>query len=115
QHRGDWVRNTAANQQTGKLEGYDDDALRLQLLYKPTGTFSALFNVHGRDLHGTARLFRANIIKPGTNDLVDGFDPYEVSFDGQNRQSLSSDGANAKLRWTLGDYTLSSITDWEHV
>ena len=115
QHRGDWVTNTAPKEQTGKLEGYDDDALRVQLLYKPSGTFSALFNVHGRDLHGTARLFRANIIKPGTNDLVDGFDPYQVSFDGQNRQSLNSDGASVKLRWTLGDFTLNSITGWEHV
>jgi len=115
QHRGDWVTNTAPTQQTGKLEGYDDDALRVQLLYKPSGTFSALFNVHGRDLHGTARLFRANIIKPGTNDLVDGFDPYQVSFDGQNRQSLNSDGASAKLRWSLGDWVLHSITGWEHV
>ena len=115
QHRDDWVTNTAPKEQTGKLEGYDDDALRLQLLYKPSGTFSALFNVHGRDLHGTARLFRANIIKPGTNDLVDGFDPYQVAFDGQNRQSLNSGGASAKLRWTLGDFTLSSITGWEHV
>ena len=115
QHRDDWVSNTAPKEQTGKLEGYDDDALRVQLLYKPSATFSALFNVHGRDLHGTARLFRANIIKPGTNDLVDGFDPYQVAFDGQNRQSLNSDGASAKLRWTLGDFTLSSITGWEHV
>jgi iron complex outermembrane receptor protein len=98
QHRGDWVANTAPDQQTGRLEGYDDDALRVQALYKPTATFSALFNVHGRDLHGTARLFRANIIKPGTNDLVDGFDPYAVSFDGQNRQSLNTSGASAKLR-----------------
>jgi iron complex outermembrane recepter protein len=115
QHRDDWVTNTAPKQQTGKLEGYDDDALRVQLLYKPSASFSALFNVHGRDLHGTARLFRANIIKPGTNDLADGFDPYQVSFDGQNRQSLNSDGASAKLRWKLGDWTLHSITGWEHV
>ncbi len=115
QRRGDWVTNTAPKEQTGKLEGYNDDALRVQLLYKPSGTFSALFNVHGRDLHGTARLFRANIIKPGTNDLVDGFDPYQVSFDGQNRQSLNSEGGSAKLRWTLGDFTLNSITGWEHV
>ncbi|HEY8977370.1 MAG TPA: TonB-dependent receptor [Burkholderiaceae bacterium] len=115
QHRGDWVANTAPTEQTGRLEGYDDDALRVQALYKPTATFSALFNVHGRDLHGTARLFRANIIKPGTNDLVDGFDPYAVSFDGQNRQSLNTSGASAKLRWALGDYVLNSITGWEHV
>src|SRR2546429_3561896 len=29
------------------LEGYDDWAVRLQLLYKPSDTFNALFNVHG--------------------------------------------------------------------
>ena len=115
QHRNPWVTNTAPKQQTGKLEGYDDDAMRVQLLYKPTATFSALFNVHARTLDGTARVFRANIIKPGTNDLVDGFDPYQVSFDGQNKQNLNTNGASAKLRWTLGDFTLSSITGWEHV
>jgi iron complex outermembrane receptor protein len=71
--------------------------------------------VHTRALDGTARLFRANIIKPGTNDLVDGFDPYQASFDGQNKQNLNTNGASAKLRWTLGDYQLSSITGWEHV
>ncbi len=115
QHRGDWVTNTAPTQQVHKLEGYDDDAARVQLLYKPSSTFSALFNVHGRDLHGTARLFRANIIKPGTNDLVDGFDPYQTAIDGGNKQNLTSTGASAKLRWTTGDYTLSSITGYEHV
>ncbi|MEP6502939.1 MAG: TonB-dependent receptor, partial [Betaproteobacteria bacterium] len=115
QHRNPWVTNTAANQQTGKLEGYDDEAGRLQLLYKPSGTFSALFNLHGRDLTGTARLFRANIIQKGSNNLVEGFDPYQVSFDGANKQVLDTGGLSAKLRWVVGDYTLSSITGWEHV
>ena len=115
QHRNPWVTNTAPKEQTGKLEGYDDDAMRVQLLYKPSATFSALFNVHARSLDGTARVFRANIIKPGTNDLVDGFDPYQVALDGQNKQNVNTNGASAKLRWTLGDFTLSSITGWEHV
>jgi iron complex outermembrane receptor protein len=30
--------------------------------------------VHGRKLNGTARLFRANIIQPGSNDFVDGYE-----------------------------------------
>jgi hypothetical protein len=38
-------------------------------MYQPSTDFSALFNVHGRDLKGSARLFRANIIKKGSNDL----------------------------------------------
>ena len=37
-------------------------------------SFEALLNGHARHLNGTARLFRANIIQPGTNDLVAGFD-----------------------------------------
>jgi iron complex outermembrane receptor protein len=115
QHRNNWVTNTAPTKQNDKLEGYDDDAARVQLLYKPSADFSALFNVHGRTLDGTARLFRANIIKPGTNDLVDGFDPYQISIDGKNQQNLSTAGANAKLRWAFGDYVLNSITGWEHV
>jgi iron complex outermembrane receptor protein len=115
QHRDNWVTNTAPTKQNDKLEGYDDNAARVQLLYKPSETFSALFNAHGRDLNGTARLFRANIIKPGTNDLVDGFDPYQTSIDGKNSQNLSTYGASAHLRWVMGDYTLSSITGYEHV
>ncbi len=116
QHRDNWVTNTAPKQQTGPLEGYDDEAARVQLLYKPSSTFSALFNVHGRDLDGTARLFRANIIQPGTNNLVPGFDPYQVQFDGGNKQTLENEGASAHLRWVLDDnLTLHSITGWEHV
>ena len=116
QHRNGWVTNTAPGAGAGKLEGYDDEAGRLQLLYKPSGTFSALFNVHTRALDGTARLFRANIIKPGTNSLVDGFDPYQIAIDGQNAQTVDTDGASMKLRWDLGgDNVLNSITGWEHV
>jgi iron complex outermembrane receptor protein len=115
QHRDDWVTNDAPKQQTGKLEGYDDEAARVQLLYKPSSTFSALFNAHGRGLSGTARVFRANIIKPGTNDLVDGFSPYHVSFDGANQQFVDTEGLGARLRWDLGNVVLSSITGWEHV
>jgi iron complex outermembrane receptor protein len=115
QHRDNWVTNTAPKPQNDKLEGYDDTAGRVQFLYQPTGSFSALFNAHARDLTGTARLFRANIIAPGTNNLVPGFDPYQISIDGKNRQTLSSAGASAKLRWKFGDLALSSITGFEHV
>jgi iron complex outermembrane recepter protein len=114
QHRDDWVHNTF-NGPTKDFEGYDDNAARLQFLYKPSKDFSALFNVHGRDMTGSARLFRANIIKPGTNDFVPGFNENEVSFDGKNEQRLNSSGANMRLRWDLGDLTLHSITGYEHV
>ena len=115
QHRDDWVTNTVAGAPNSKLEGYDDNAARWQLLYQPDSTFSALLNLHGRDEKGTARLFRANIIKPGTSDLVDGFDPASVSTDGRNEQHLLTNGGSLRLRWRFGDIAINSISAYEHV
>lgn len=114
QRRDDWVENTYEAGPTQDLEGYRDSAVRAQLLYAPHKDFSALLNVHARDLDGSARLFRANIIKPGTNDLVDGFDPDKISIDGKNESQLTTKGANARLRWGLGgQLSLHSITGYE--
>ncbi|QDH71800.1 TonB-dependent receptor [Lysobacter alkalisoli] len=113
QRRDDWVENTYPGPNDG-LEGYDESAGRVQFLYEGDG-FEALFNAHARHLNGTARLFRANIFKPGTNDLVDGFDPDKVSIDGLNHSELDSHGASARLRWDFGDYSLHSITGYESV
>ena len=114
QRRDDWVDNTIDGPNDG-FEGYDESAARLQALYEGEG-FEALFNVHARHLNGTARLFRANIIEPGTNDLVDGFDEDKVSLDGVNHSELDSFGANARLSWELGNgYRLYSITGYENV
>jgi iron complex outermembrane recepter protein len=113
QRRDDWVENTYPGPNDG-FEGYDESAARVQALFEGEG-FEALFNVHARHLNGTARLFRANIIKPGTNDLVDGFDKDKVSVDGFNHSELDSKGANARLSWDLGSYKLHSITGYESV
>jgi iron complex outermembrane receptor protein len=115
QHRDNWVKNTIATAPTQNFEGYDDRAIRLQALYAPTQDFSALFNLHNRDLKGSARLFRANSIKKGTNDLVDGFDPATISTDGQNGQNLQNTGGSARLAWNLGTMKLYSITGFETV
>ena len=95
QHRDNWVSNTYAPGPTQHTEGYDDRAARIQLLYQPARDFSALFNIHARDLDGAARVFRANIIQKGTNDLVAGFDPALFSTDGVNAQSIQSYGSSA--------------------
>ena len=112
QRRDDWVDNTVANAPNDGFEGYDESAARLQLLYEGDG-FEALFNLHRRDLNGTARLFRANIIEPGTDDLVDGFDKDKVSLDGANFSDLETWGGSARLRWDFGSYRLYSITGYE--
>ncbi len=115
QTRGDWVKNTFPGAQTPELEGYRDSALRVQWLYEPSKMFSALANVHARDYRGSARLFRANIIQPGSNDLVAGFDERRVSHDGKNEAELQNYGANLRLRWALSGMALSSITGYEAV
>ncbi len=115
QNRDDWVKNTFAKGPTQDLEGYRDNAARLQFLYQPSKTFSALFNLHTRDLNGSARLFRANIIKPGSSDLVDGFDPKKVSLDGVNSQEVKTNGGSVRLRIDMGDFAVNSITGFEKV
>ncbi len=114
QTRDDWVENTYDAGLTQDLEGYRDSAVRAQLLVQPSTSFSALFNLHARDLDGSARLFRANIIKPGTNDFVDGFDEEKIRNDGKNESKLQVLGGNARLKWALGNgMTLHSITGLE--
>ncbi|MDN3918954.1 TonB-dependent receptor [Roseateles violae] len=115
QHRDDWVDNQNATSPTRKTEGYDDRAVRAQVLYEPNKDFSMLLNAHNRELDGSPRLFRASIIKPGTNNLMDGFDPEKASFDGINEQRLHATGGSARLKWNFGSATLNSITGIETV
>jgi iron complex outermembrane receptor protein len=113
QRRDDWVDNTVAGAPNRELEGYREFATRLQALYAPGEGFEALFNLHLRSLDGSSRLFRANIIEPGTNNLVDGFDEERASIDGRNDQELDAWGGSARLRWTFDSVSLYSITGYE--
>ena len=115
QHRDNRVHNTNPNPNTGTqdFEGYGDNAIRLQALVKPNKDFDALFNYHERNYHGNATLFRANIIKKGTNSLVDGFDYGSYPTDGVNYQKLETKGGSIRLKYNLNDITLHSITGYE--
>ena len=72
--------------------------------------------MHIRSLDGTARLFRANIIEPGSNDFVDDFDIEEISIDGTNFQELDYLGRAARA-WagTSAARPCSPITGYETV
>jgi iron complex outermembrane recepter protein len=116
QARKDWVKNTLPSGPTQDLEGYRDSALRAQFLYEPSKDLSVLANVHVRDFKGAARLFRANIIKKGTTDLVDGFDAAKISVDGVNDSELQNNGANLRVKVGLGGgLSLYSVTGFETV
>jgi iron complex outermembrane receptor protein len=118
QHRDDYVSNysdVAKTKKTGDLDGYNEHAERVQFLYSPDSSFNALFGVHQRTTDGSARLFRANLIKKGTNDFVDGTDLNSIVTNAQNFQNLKTNGANARLSWDLGAVKFYSITGFERV
>lgn len=108
QHQDNRVHNPLPTG-TKDLEGYNDKALRLQAAYK-NGGFSALFKAQARDYVGTATTFRANIMKRGTNDLVDGYNDSYYPTDGYNSQTLKSTEVSARLRWDFDGMSLYSIT-----
>jgi iron complex outermembrane receptor protein len=114
QRRDDWVDNTAASGLAdSKLEGYTDIAGRFQLAFD-SDDFHVLANVHGRDLKGTPRIFRAGIIAQGSNDFVPGFDKGKVALDGLTSQSLSSFGVGLKVDYHFeGVGTIFSVTGYE--
>lgn len=116
-HRDDWIDNTYTNKHnvTG---GYDQTAVRGQLLYTPNEDFSALLNAHYTKLDGSPQIFRANIIEPGTNDFVDGFKRDKIAQDAEplTSQTMEGYGANLKLTYDFAaGPTLTSITAYEHV
>jgi iron complex outermembrane receptor protein len=115
QHRDDWIDN-GFTQQKNATGGYDEYALRGQLLYTPNTDFTALANVHYLHLDGTPQIFRANIIQVG-GGFVPGFDRGVIYQDAQTRsfQKVEESGANLHLTYDFGGPTLTSITGYEHV
>ncbi|WP_066959525.1 TonB-dependent receptor [Microbulbifer sp. Q7] len=115
QERGDWIDNTYSGEEDA-LGGFTELAVRGQLLWTPSEDFSALLNVHQRDLDGTASVFRANIYEQGEQgELNPTFDRDSVYFDDgdNNPQMYESAGSSLKLEWDLGDVVLTSISAYE--
>lgn len=116
QNRDDWIDNKAPGfEQKDQLGGYGESAGRIQLLWEPNDKFDALFNYHYRNADADARVFRANIIKKGSNDLIDNFDRSVVYQDAavRNKQTVDMKGASLKMNYGFGDYTLTSVSGYE--
>ena len=114
QWRDDWVNNEHTNEE-GALGGYRDIAGRLQLLWTPMPELEAWLKLHARDLDGTARLFRANILSEGKSGLVSDFARGRIAHDGRNEQTLSTRGLAAEVRYDIGDFQLVSLTGAEQL
>jgi iron complex outermembrane receptor protein len=117
QHRNDWVDNV---DEPGKnnLDGYNDFAVRAQVQLKPTDALTLRLVGQLRHLNGNARLFRANAIRQGTNDLVgiDGgdFERDEVRLDGTNFQRLRNRNVAGTIEYDFGPATLYSVSSYWH-
>ena len=114
QYRDDWVNNAHTGEDSA-LGGHRDFAGRLQLLWTPMPALEARFKFHTRDLDGTARLFRANILSQGEGGLVQDFSRGSISHDGPNEQMLSTQGLSAEVRYDIGDFQLISLTGFERL
>ncbi|MHB0972561.1 MAG: TonB-dependent receptor [Thermoanaerobaculia bacterium] len=115
QSQSDWVDNAHTGVED-ELGGYENLAWRAQFLFEPVVRFKALLNVHGWEVNdGTARIFRANMIEHGTNEIVDGFDQETVYFDGLNTQDIESQGGVFKMDYAFDQGTLTSVTGYETV
>ncbi|HOY78229.1 MAG TPA: TonB-dependent receptor [Hyphomonadaceae bacterium] len=112
QHRDDWIDNTLVPGDDN-LGGFDELAGRLQVALKPTEALDILLNVHGRDLDGTAAVFRANVLGP--NGLNANYDRDRVTYNqgGGNPQSYNAWGGSANVGYDFGDIKLTSITGYE--
>lgn len=118
QNRDDWIDNAFTGQQDA-MGGFNEFAWRAQILWEPNDVFSALLNVHGRNLSdGTASIFRANILTTGSNELNSNFIRDQVFFDegDNNPQEANALGSSLKLDFDFAnDVTLTSITAYETV
>jgi outer membrane receptor protein involved in Fe transport len=114
QHRDDYIDNTFTGVKD-VMGGYDEYAIRGQLLWTPTADLSVLLNAHNRSLDGTAAIFRANILTKGSNKLNGNFDRDAVFYNGggSNPQKYDGNGESIKIDYDFGDVTLTSISAYE--
>lgn len=117
QQRDDYIDNGFSGQDD-VIGGYDELAFRAQLLFTPSDELDILVNFHGRDLEGTASVFRANVFTRGSNALNENYDRDTVYYDGNllgngfdnNPQQYENYGFSVKVDYDLGDFTFTSIT-----
>jgi iron complex outermembrane receptor protein len=114
QHRDNYIDNTFTHVKDA-MGGYDEYAIRGQLLWTPTEDLSVLLSAHNRSLDGTAAIFRANILTKGSNKINGNFDRDSVFYNGgaNNPQKYDGNGESIKVDYDFGGATLTSISAYE--
>ena len=114
QRRDDFVDNSFAGGEDG-FEEFEDFAGRLQLGYADGDRFRANIAIFGRDLSGGSRLFRANVIRPGSGGLVDDFDRFTTAQDATQILETDTFGVSLQTETRLGNFTLSGVSNYSEV
>ena len=117
QSRSDWIDNGFTGEDNA-LGGYQDFAVRGQLLFTPGERASVLASVNFRDLDGSSTFFRANVLgasanQPNnTNALNENYDRDRVFYDagGGNQADYQQFGATLTAAYEFDGATLTSIT-----
>lgn len=115
QRRDDYVDNSVANAPQDGFEEFEEFAGRLQFLFTPNDDVTALLNIHGRTLDGGSRVFRANVIQPGTNDFVPEFDRFIAAQDSNQNLNVDNLGVTLKVDVEKGPGLFTSISSYEWV
>ncbi|MBA4747575.1 MAG: TonB-dependent receptor [Sphingopyxis sp.] len=114
QRRDDFVDNSFTGGEDG-FEEFEDFAGRVQLGYADGDRFSANLAIFGRDLSGGSRLFRANVIRPGTGGLVDDFDRFTTAQDATQILETDTFGVSLQTETRFGNFTLSGVSNYSEV
>jgi iron complex outermembrane receptor protein len=89
----------------GRFGGFEDNAVRGQLLLQTAPGDELLLNVHARDYHGG-----------GNPWAIAGTDHKTVSLNADNSDKIKTAGASLTGNWQLGSgVSMTSITAYEHV
>ncbi|MBV7535198.1 TonB-dependent receptor [Duganella sp. sic0402] len=112
-----YADNTFQKTKTGKKE--EDHLVRLQLLANISPDLQALFNIHGRDYHGSGDALQGLGLGAGGTNLYGYVLPRlgtaDIATNAPTSDKLRNSGASLTLRWNLGRNELTSITSYERV
>ena len=108
----DFITNTVKGQ-GDNLGGYDQYAGRLQLLFEPTASTTALLRLQGSKIDSNTPVFYANALTPGVEGTRPGFNEEIVTQDAENGQDLEHFGISLKIDHDFETFTLTSVTSYD--